>query len=102
MFPPHVQKLASHLAAMWHKRWIRATSLLRRDPAHADAWLWHLQARILSFLLKTYGERAGLDHVPAFFGPDPRLAIDRELGAPPRSREAIRIILERIALANRL
>ena len=103
MYPLRLRLLASRQAVAWFARWRRLSAQLRAAPANPDAWLWRLQSRILRYLLNRYGDDPTI-------GESPQHVIDEfayfhepmSPGRPPRSRESIRAILERIAAAHRL
>lgn len=85
------------LIEAWRDRRAGLLRLLRRDPQHEEAWIWRIHSRVLRFMLRRYSGHVLLNPFAGYTGPDPRLALDRPFGAPPRTREAIRVILERIA-----
>ena len=72
-----------------------------------DAWLWAIRIRILTILIKQYGEVTGIGH-PKRTAPRPR-AVVREtfcvVGDPiyhgPRDAATIRSLLDRMYATNR-
>ena len=93
--------------ADWRRRCIHLATALRTAARDDDAWQWRIHLRILSYLLRRYGHvaPAPLDSPPPaepFTEAEPTVypLADPTEGRPPRSREEIRIVLIRIAVAN--
>ena len=62
----------NRMARAWAARLVAVRSALEREPSYIDAWLWRIQARILTFvvprvLTRTRAARGpgGLDSRPA-------------------------------------
>ncbi|HRX86588.1 MAG TPA: hypothetical protein P5572_16315 [Phycisphaerae bacterium] len=97
-----IQRVRRHLADIWRLRLALLHDALAGAPDSTSAPHWLMRVRILRFLLGRYGDDPGLDAVdppapPLFAQVQPD---DRELGAPPRSRDEIRYVLTRIADQN--
>ncbi len=98
------RRLANPLAKAWEARLVSLRVLLQRSPSNVGAELWEIQVRVLSYLVARYGSDPCLDwpqaerirpasaacSSPPFAG-----------GKQPRSGEIMRVLLERIAEANR-
>ena len=93
----------SMLARLWAQRLRSLQSSLHLDPGDPYAGYWHIQARVVSFLLARYGDDPNLP----WPGESPRPAhgeygeFHPPTGKPPRSAKPIRHTLERIAETNR-
>jgi hypothetical protein len=91
--------------ADWRRRSTELSSRLR-SSANADAWLFRIHLRILRFLLLRYDKNPAEPIEPA--EPDPLEPsqpvavgpLEPVEGRRPRSREEIRAVLIRIAVAN--
>jgi hypothetical protein len=95
---------ANELIAAWQARRDDVRAALERDPEHLNAWLWRIQERILTFLLARYADDESLSPPPAerpSSPPQVREGLGPDYGEPPKSRDLIRRVLERIAEANR-
>lgn len=95
---------AEQLIGAWQARLDEVRTSLERDPAHLNAWLWRIHERILGFLVARYADDQNI--MPDEFRPPrPRALIgsnlDAHRGAPPKSRELIRRLLQQISAANR-
>lgn len=92
--------------AEWRRRSIELTGRLRTAARHDDAWLWRIHLRILRFLLVRYEHASPEPVEPAdadlVGSPDSTVdgPINLSEGRPARTREEIRAVLIRIAVAN--
>jgi hypothetical protein len=102
----HPKNRLSTAVADWRRRCDELVTSLRAAATHDDAWQWRIHLRILRFLLRRYGQQAiePVESIPdeETIAIDPEVVgpIDLAEGRPPRSREQIRAVLIRIAVAN--
>lgn len=106
MAPRHPKNRLSTAVAEWRRRCDELAAALRTAARDDDAWRWRIHRRILSYLLRRYGNEVvePIDQPPAeqFVEPEPTVCRPPDLaeGRQPRSREQIRVVLIRIAVAN--
>lgn len=94
----------SRLASSWIAQFRDFKARLMAGPTHRDAWRWHIQLKILNYLILRYGPDPWLDERCSTASSIPLAAqIGRRIadGEPLRSQSELRKILDRIAEINR-
>ena len=99
-----IRSIANRLAAGWQSRLQHLETVLDAKSIHALAWRWRTELRVLRFLLSRYGDDPLIDDAAVYAKTPPApLVLRLRLGAGnrPKSRQSMRLILDRIASANR-